>query len=179
MDTLTVKTDQFLDACFEVESTTAEMYYYFAELFNDDTEITRLWIKTAMEEENHARHVQMAKKMVMSINWISIEAWHNASRAMAMVKQIARGVHHSPPSLANALRLSIQCENRMDYLHMQNAILMKENAGNSMFRAMLMEDRGHTMMLMTALNELPTTAPGQEGDDIFALYGISEFCPAV
>jgi rubrerythrin len=179
MDTLTVNTHQFLDACFEVEGTTAEMYYYFAELFNDDTDIARLWIKTAMEEENHARHVQLAKKMMMSINWISIEAWHNASRAMAMVKQIARGVHDVPPTLANALRLSIQCENRMDYLHMQNAILMKERSGNSMFKAMLMEDRGHTMMLMTALHELPAVPPDPERDDLFALYGISEFCPAV
>ena len=159
MDNTAMEMQLFLDVCSEVEQECAEMYYFFAEHFADDRRVSRLWSKTAMEEENHARHVSLAKKMVESVSWINLESWRNASNARDTVRLIAEHVRRSPPSLPDALRLALQCEQRMDCLHMQNALLLKERGGNSMFRAMLKEDRGHVRMLEDTLDELQ-----REGD---------------
>lgn len=148
-----VKMSLFLDTCSEVETITAEMYYFFAAHFSAERELSQLWKKTAMEEENHARRVGLAKKMIESISWVNLDAWRSAYLARKLIRQIATAVQKSPPSATDALTLALHCEKRMHHLHMQNAILLKENAGNSMFKAMLQEDRGHIVMLEAALKE--------------------------
>jgi len=165
MDSTIVKMHVFLDACNEVENTCAEMYYLFAQQFTADRKASRLWGKTAMEEEDHARHVLLAKKMVKSINWVCVESWQNVASALNMVKQFIRSVRESPPSLEKALLMALQCEYRMEILHMQSAILMKEKTGNSMFKSMIKsmikEDRGHIEMLEAALYELQKNNDGE------------------
>jgi len=153
MNTETVKMSLFLDTCCEVESITAEMYYFLATHFRGERRIAQLWYKTAMEEEDHARQVVLARKMIQSISWVNLDSWRSAFLARKMIQQIATAVQKSPPSLPDALTLALHCEKRMDHLHMQNAILLKENAGNCMFKAMLQEDRGHIAMMEEALRE--------------------------
>jgi len=153
MNTETVKMSLFLDTCCEVESISADMYYFFAAHFREERRFSQLWIKTAMEEENHARQIVLAKKMIESVSWISLDFWRSAYLARKMIQQIATAVQKSPPSLTDALTLALHCEKRMNHLHMQNAILLKENAGNSMFKAMLKEERDHLVMMEAALKE--------------------------
>lgn len=162
MDNTTVKMHVFLETCYEIENTCAEMYHFFAEHFIDDMKMSRLWRKTAMEEENHARQVLLAKKMVESISWISLESWRNASEAREMVKQIASSVQKSPPTLQDALLLALKCEDKMEYFHIHNALLMKEKAGNSMFKAMMEEDLKHVELLKLVLD-----AEQEKTDDEF------------
>ena len=172
MDSTTVKMHLFLDACCEIESICAEIYYFFAEHFIDEPRVSRLWCKTAMEEENHARHVYLAKKMVESISWVSLESWRDASRARDAVRQLAVAVQKSPPSIEDALRLSLQCEERMERFHMQNAMLMKEKGGNDLFRALMREDREHASLLKAALDEQLTQTESAMA------FPMGEICPA-
>jgi rubrerythrin len=151
MDATNVKMHVFLDTCWEVENISAELYHFFADHFIDDPWVSRLWRKTAKEEESHARQVLLAKKLMESIVWVSIESWRNASLAREEVKQIASSAQKFPPTLKDALLLGLQCEYSMDYLHMQNALLMKEKASNDMFKAMMNQDRGHIRRLEAAL----------------------------
>jgi hypothetical protein len=71
-----------------------------------------------------------------------------------MIKQFLSAVRESPPSIQSALIMALECEHRMENLHMQSAILVQEQAGNNMFRALMKDDRGHIEMLETALQEL-------------------------
>ena len=50
--------------------------------------------------------------------------------------------------------MALECEHRMENLHMQSAILVQEQFGNSMFRALMKDDRGHIEKLQTALDEV-------------------------
>ena len=167
MDNTAMEMQLFLDVCREAEQACAEMYYFFAEHFAADRHVSRLWSKTAMEEENHARHVSLAKRMIKSVSWINLESWRNASNARDTVRLIAEHVRRSPPSLPDALRLALECEQKMDCLHMQNALLVREQAGNSMFKAMLKEDREHAKMLEKALDDL--LGKGETDTDIIEL----------
>lgn len=154
MDCDSIKMHIFLDTCYEAESSCAEMYHLFAQQFTADRKISSLWGKTALEEENHARHVYFARKMVKSIHWVCLESWRNASSALAMIKEFLMSVRESPPSIQSALFMALECEHRMENLHMQSAILVQDQAGNSLFRALMKDDRGHIEMLEAALEEL-------------------------
>jgi len=154
MDVSMIKMHIFLDACYDAEKTCAEMYNLFAQQFTADRKISSLWGKTALEEENHAHHVHLAKKMMKSIYWVCLESWQNASSALAMIKQFLMSVRESPPSIQSALLMALECEHRMENLHMQSAILVNENFGNRMFKALMEADHGHIEMLQAALGEL-------------------------
>jgi rubrerythrin len=154
MEDTIIKMHVFLDSCYELESSCARMYYLFAELFNEDEQVSLLWEKTALEEENHARHVQLAMKMVPSISWVCLDSWHNATATVEMIKQTICSVQESPPTLQDAIIMALECESRMENFHMHNAILVKENVGNSMFKALKKADHEHIEMLETALGIL-------------------------
>lgn len=160
MDDNLIKLHIFLDSCYEIECCCAEMYYFFAEQFADNRKLSRLWSKTAMEEENHARHVLLAKKMVSSINWVCLESWRNATTALALVKQTIRSIRESPPGQKDAILMALACEHRLENLHMQSAILVKEAVGNSMFKALLKADRQHVELLEATLDMMQREEAG-------------------
>jgi len=171
MNDTMIKMYSFMDTCYEIESSCAEMYFLFAKQFTADVKISRLWNKTAMEEEYHALHVQMAKKMVTSINWVCLESWRNATAALDMVKQFSCSVRESPPTLRDAMLMALSCEYRMESLHMQNAILVEDKCSNSMFKVLIEADHGHIVMLQTALDEM--LQENDEEIEIVDLEGLS------
>ena len=154
MNTAHVKMHVFLDACFEIERISAEMYHYFAELYYGDRCICLLWRKTAREEENHARQVELSRKIIDSVSWISLESLRKAAATLEGARQIAAMVRTSPPTLEDALVLALKCEKSMEFFHIENALKMKEPAVNRMFGAMMKEDRDHARMLEAALSKV-------------------------
>jgi rubrerythrin len=151
MNNAHVKMHVFLDACFEIERLSAEMYHFFAELFIGDRAICLMWRKTAREEENHARQVELARKIIESVSWVSLDSWRTATATLEGTRQVAQLVRTSPPTLEDALVLALKCEKCMEFFHVENALKMREPAGNMMFRAMMKEDREHVRTLEAAL----------------------------
>ena len=107
MDDMTLKMLKMLDGCEDVENAVAEIYHFFADQFRDNAEISLFWRRTAMEEENHARQVSLAKKTKDSIVWISIEAWRQVFIVRKQLRDTLERVRQSPPSLEEALIFSI------------------------------------------------------------------------
>lgn len=154
MDDMTLKMLKMLDGCEDVENTVAEIYHFFADHFRDNAEIARFWRRTALEEENHARQVTLAKKTKDSIVWVSIEVWRRVFIMSKQLRDTLERVRQSPPSLEEALIFSIASEEQIDHLHMTNAVLMKETSGNKLFVAMMNEDRKHGEWFKEALHQL-------------------------
>jgi hypothetical protein len=154
MDDITLKTLKMLDGCEEVENMIAEIYHIFADHFHENTKLSRYWRRTALEEENHARQVNLAKKTKDSIVWVSIEAWRQVFVVQDQLRDTLERIRLSPPSLEEALLFSIVSEEQIDNLHMTNAILMREKSGNDLFVAMMNEDREHSLWFKEALVQL-------------------------
>jgi rubrerythrin len=154
MDDMTLKMLQMLDGCEDVENSVAEIYHFFADHFRDNAEISLFWRRTALEEENHARQVKLAKKTKDSIVWVSIEVWRQVFVVRKQLRDTLERIRQSPPSLEEALIFSIASEEQIDHLHMTNAILMKEKSGNELFVAMMNEDREHALWFKDALRQL-------------------------
>jgi rubrerythrin len=154
MDNTALKMVRMLDGCEEVENMVAEIYHFFADHFREHAKISLHWRRTALEEENHARQVNLAKKTRDSIVWVSIEAWQQVLSVQNQLRDTLERFRQSPPSLEEALTFSIASEEQIDCLHMTNAILMREQSGNKLFVAMMNEDREHALWFKDALRQL-------------------------
>src|SRR6185369_4972947 len=64
---------RILEICRDVEVYVSELYYFFEESFRDTPDMGRLWKKTAMEEEDHA------KQFVLAINLRKQDLVHDVS----------------------------------------------------------------------------------------------------
>lgn len=52
-----------LDKCAEVELKSMELYDLYADCFEHDVAVARMWRRVAREEENHANQFRLALKM--------------------------------------------------------------------------------------------------------------------
>lgn len=163
MDTTTAQLHVFLDICHEVESISARIYSFFARNVTQSALIARMWYKTAREEEEHARNILLAKEMMSSVSWISIQSWNNALEAIQEIRQIEHLVQQATPTLEKSLRFALDCERHMECMHMHNAILVRNKTGNNMFRALMQSDRDHVDMLESALFHEHRNSYGKDG----------------
>jgi hypothetical protein len=55
----------FLDVYMGIETLCADLYHFYSEVFEDIPEASRLWKKTALEEENHKRQFELALRLII------------------------------------------------------------------------------------------------------------------
>jgi rubrerythrin len=148
-------TKDVLEVCQEVEFSCAELYHHFAELFKDDRNMFLLWLKTAMEEENHARLFALVAKLRRSniVETIRIDLI-DAEVALLFVRSVIDKVKKTPPSLAEALKLAIDLETKMDGFMMENVIEFADKTYEKSFLAITNSDNKHVESLQEAYSRL-------------------------
>lgn len=144
-------TKDILEVCQFVELSCAELYHYFAELFNDDRDSLLLWLKTAMEEENHGRQFALVAKLRRKniIKSIRIELV-DAEVTLIYVRSLIRRVKAHPPSLEEALRIAIDLEKKLECLMMKNVINFVDQSYEKSFLAISNADINHLESLQDA-----------------------------
>lgn len=141
------------------EKLCAELYHYYSELFSDDPEASRLWKKTALEEENHQRQFEMAQRLSGSldikikkdVNWVcSVN-----QKLVALLEFVKK----QPPDLLTALKKAIEMEEALADLHMKSAVSFEDKSTADLFLFMHKSDNGHIESLKRylAILELPKT----------------------
>ena len=149
-----------LEVCQEVELACAELYHYFAEVFKDDRNIFLLWLKTAMEEENHARLFALVAKLRRSniVESIRIDLV-DAEVALLFVRSVIDRVKKKPPTLAEALAMAIDLEKKLDGFMMGNVIGFADSTYEKSFLAITNADNKHLESLQEAYSRLVTSEP--------------------
>jgi rubrerythrin len=150
---------QFIEICAEIEQLCSDLYQYYSELYCDDPEISRLWNKTAMEEENHRKQFEMALRLSCSD---CFELKSDVRRALTVRDKLVtliQYVRDNPPELITALSKSVQMEEVLAEFHMGTAIRLNDANLLELFNAMLKADQGHQESLKKylAILELPYT----------------------
>jgi rubrerythrin len=148
-------TKDVLEVCQTVELSCAELYHYFAELFKDDRGSFLLWLKTAMEEENHARLFALVAKLRRSniVESIRIELV-DAEVTLIYVRSLIEKVKRDPPSLEEALRLAIDLETKLDGFMIENVINFADESYEKSFLAITNADAKHLESLQEAYQSL-------------------------
>ena len=148
-------TKDVLEVCQAVELSCAELYHYFAELFKDDRGSFLLWLKTAMEEENHARLFALVAKLRRNniVESIRIELV-DAEVTLLYVQSLIKTVKKNPPSLKDALRIAIDLEKKLDGFMMENIINFADESYEKSFLAITHADSKHLESLQEAYQAL-------------------------
>ena len=146
---------ELLDICGRIEKLTSELYYYFSKLYLDMPDLTRLWIKTAQEEENHMFQFQMAVRLSKSATFTTAISMVHAQQALDMITGVRERVRKNPPTWHNALKLAIELEERMSRFHTNSALIFDDETFNSLYQAMMQHDEDHIRALSGYL-EAPT-----------------------
>src|SRR6185369_5625680 len=142
---------RILEICRDVEVYVSELYYYFEESFSDIPDMSRLWKKTAMEEENHA------KQFVLAINLRKQDLVHSVSidldgaeAVLNKVKSVYETVRQSKPAIADALRMAIELEEELAEYHLSVLARFQDKSHKMLFEAMMNHDNGHALELIKA-----------------------------
>ena len=148
-------TKDVLEVCQTMEFACAELYHFFAELFKDDRDSFLLWLKTAMEEENHARLFALVAKLRRSniVESVRIDLI-DAEVALLYVRSMIDRVKQNPPTLAEALRIAIDLEKMREGFMMENVIGFADKSHQNSFLAITNSDNGHVASLQAAYDRL-------------------------
>jgi rubrerythrin len=149
-------TTDVLEVCKNVELACAELYHYFADLFKDDRDSLLLWLKTAMEEENHAKLFALIGKLrrnniIKSIQVDLVEVEVN----LLYVRSLIERVKKDPPTLGEALLMAIDLEKKLDGFLMGNIIDFSDASYEKSFLAITNSDSRHIETLQDAYNRIP------------------------
>lgn len=150
---------RFLGICAQNEQLCAELYHYYSDLFHADPDVSRLWKKTALEEENHQKQFELALRLVAECD---LDLNNDLERAVSVNRKFTRLLQHvrtNPPDILSALRKAIEMEEAIADLHMGSAVRFRDQGFYDLFKAMFNADQGHIESLKTqlAIAELPAT----------------------
>lgn len=152
---LTMDQLHFIDRCKRFELKCAELYYHFARSFADNTPLSRLWSKTALEEESHAQQFAMAARM-QGVGMSGVNT--DLTKAMVTLQKLEEKVDQlmaSALSEAEALNLAVKLEEQMAVLHMSTIVIFADSELEKLFQAMMDHDREHVEALRAYLKSLP------------------------
>jgi rubrerythrin len=151
---MSVEVLKILEICRDIEVTCSELYHYFEEIFSNTPNISLLWRKTALEEENHANQFVLALKLrrqgvVQSVN-LDVST---AEEILSRIKQMNGEVRVKKPSIADALLLAIELEEDLSEYHLSTIALFEEESHKKLFEAMMKNDHDHVADLKRAYED--------------------------
>jgi len=118
-------------------------------------DLSRLWIQTAQEEENHMFQFQMAVRLSKSAPFTTVVSMTHVQQALDTIIGLLERVRNNPPTWYNALKLAIELEERMSRFHTNSALVFDDDTFNSLYQAMMKHDQDHIEALSRYL-EMPT-----------------------
>jgi rubrerythrin len=150
MDEQALPLKRCLDACQEIEEIASQIYHFNADLFADNDKISRLWRKTALEEENHALQVVLVKRIVKNIPGTHLDIFQSEA-TRNLIRALFEAIKRTHPPLEEAIRTAIVFEEMLARFHMDNACSFEEKEIAGLFKALMMHDREHIEDLESAL----------------------------
>jgi len=143
-----------LKTCSQIEGKVAEIYHFFSDLHRENAELSVLWRKTALEEENHMYQFQLAARISRgTVAGTRIDAG-KAQAALNMVESLQERLQEKPPTFAGALKFAVELEEKLSAFHLENAVIFDNDQAESLFRAMMANDRDHVAALQSFLERI-------------------------
>jgi rubrerythrin len=138
----------FLEVCMGIEKLCADVYYGYSKLYEDIPEAASLWVKTALEEENHQRQFEMALRMIDDIVFEVPKA--NLERAYSIQFKLLKLLNHLSevkPELHVAVSKAIEMEEKLSDLHLHTSVKFTDVSLQSLFKTLGEADRDHVSAL--------------------------------
>jgi hypothetical protein len=129
-------TNDVLEVCQNIKLSCSELYHYFADIFKDDRGSLLLWLKTAMEDENHYRMLELCaklrrKKVAESVNVDLMDAEITLIYILALIEKVKR----CPPTIKEALLAAIDLEQKLEGFAVGHIISFTDSSYEKLFLA--------------------------------------------
>jgi rubrerythrin len=159
IDTSQDKAFLFFDVCAKIEGLCAQLYHYYSDVFKDDDDISRLWKKTALEEENHQKQFELACRIREDVEFELNADIDRPYRIYQKLNNLIAHVSKNPPDIETALSKAIQMEESLVDLHLDSSVEFQDESIKKMFLALKEFDRDHVKSLRHVLSTvlLPKT----------------------
>jgi rubrerythrin len=138
----------FLDICIGIEGLCAELYHFYSELYEDNPDATRLWKKTALEEENHRRQFELALLLLNEAEYdVPKESLKKAFVIKDKLQNLIEHVKIDKPELLTAVTKAVEMEEKLADLHVHTSLKFSDESMQRLFRALGESDNDHVAAL--------------------------------
>jgi len=146
------------DLCKDIEGLVAQLYHFYSDYFKDNVEISRMWKKTAMEEENHHLQFALAQRIAGDIICSANVDLDMIADTKDKLSKLVSAVIKNPPDLVTALSRAVEMEEKLADLHASTVVNFADAETQNMFKAMIGFDQEHVETLrrylaITTLNK--------------------------
>ncbi len=148
----------FLEVCMRIEGLCADLYHHYSEVYEDVPDASKLWKKTALEEENHKLQFELALRLMDENEFeFSNDSLKRAYSIQRKLLQLMEHVKNNKPELLTAVTKAVEMEDKLADLHVNTALKFKEESLQKLFSALGEDDRSHVSALqrLQTILELP------------------------
>ena len=139
-----------LDKCAEIELKSMELYDLYADCFEHDLDVARMWRRVAREEENHANQFRLALKMREgAIKDVTLDPTR-VEYILTELQLAIDSVKRACPTLEEALHSAIKLEEDLSRMHVQYVVDFEDEMCRRFFNALMMDDKIHAGRLREA-----------------------------
>jgi rubrerythrin len=120
------------------------MYHFYSEIYEDVPEASSMWMKTALEEENHQKQFELALRLLNESEFEIPE--DSLKRAYAIQYKLLKLMDHikiNKPELMTAVSKAVEMEDSLADLHVQTSLKFKDESMQNLFKSLSEADRGH------------------------------------
>jgi rubrerythrin len=138
----------FLEVCMGIEALCADLYHFYSEVYEDIPEASRLWKKTAMEEENHKKQFELALRLMDETEFeVAKDSLKHAFIIQYKLLKLTDHVKNNKPELLTAVSKAVEMEDKLADLHVHTALKFKDASIQKLFQALSDDDREHVHAL--------------------------------
>ena len=132
----------FLEVCMGIEMLCADLYHFYSEIYEDVPEASRLWKKTALEEENHQRQFELALRLLNEAEFeVSKDSLEHAYAIQFKLLKLMNNIKSTKPELLTAISNAVEMEGKLADLHVHTSLNFKEESMQQLFKSLSEADR--------------------------------------
>jgi rubrerythrin len=145
----------FLEVCIGIEGLCAELYHYYSRIYENVPEASRLWKKTALEEENHQKQFELALRLISETEFsISKESLKRAYLIQQNLQNLLEQHKNNKPDLLAAVTKAVEMEEKLADLHAHSSLHFSEESMQSLFNSLNKADFDHVAEMQRYRNNL-------------------------
>lgn len=148
--TVMINKEAFLILCMRIEGLCAELYHYYSKIYEEMPEASRLWKKTALEEENHQLQFELALRLMNETEFeLPKDSLKRVYSVHANLLKYLDQIKIEKPELLTAVSKSIEMEQKLADLHVHTALHFKDESMQNLFKSMSEADSNHVSDMQT------------------------------
>jgi rubrerythrin len=141
----------FFDLCAKIEGMCARLYHHYSDVHRDNDDVSRMWKKTALEEENHQKQFELAQRLRDETGCDLNADIDRTYRIHQKLGNLLDHVLQSPPDIVTALTKAIEMEESLADLHLDSSVRFHDESISKMFLALRDFDQDHVKSMRHCL----------------------------